>query len=78
MKTKETTKKPKRGRPPKNGVARVLGTYLAAGLQADLKAYARELSARKGAEVSHSDIVARAVKAYRPFRLWRKARLDGA
>lgn len=77
MKTTKTTTKPKLGRPPKNGIARVLGTYLAAGLQDDLKAYAREVSARKGAEVSHSDIVARAVKSYRPFRRW-KARLDGS
>jgi hypothetical protein len=79
---KKTPKKPaapkkRLGRPPKNGIARVLGTYLDAGLQADLKEYAREVSADEGAEVSHSDVVARAVKAYRPFRRW-KARRDGA
>lgn len=62
--------KPKLGRPPKNGVARVLGTYLDADLQGVLKEYARKVSADKGTEVSHSDIVVRAVKTYRPFRRW--------
>jgi hypothetical protein len=74
---KKTKKSPKMGRPPKNGAARVLGTYLAPDVQADLKAYARELSAAAGHEVSHSDIVARAVRAYRPFLRWRKARRGG-
>jgi hypothetical protein len=75
-----TTKKTKAriGRPPKHSAPRLLGTYLDAGLQADLKAYARELSAALGADVSHSDVVTRAVKAYRPFIRWRKARPDGA
>lgn len=78
-KTKTTKPKAVRiGRPPKNGAARVLGTYLAPDVQADLKAYARDLSADAGHEVSHSDVVARAVGAYRPFIRWRKARRDGA
>ena len=72
------TKKARIGRPPREGPPRLLGTYLEAPLQAELKAYARELSADVGADVSHSDVVARAVKAYRPFQRWRKARPDGA
>ena len=68
------TKTPRTGRPPKNGAARVLGTYLDANVQADLKAYGRELSAAAGHEVSHSDIVARAVAAYRPFVRWKARR----
>ena len=73
---KPKTPRGRGGRPPKNGVARVLGTRLAAPLQAELKAYARDL-AHDEPDISFSDIVTRAVQSYRPFRAWR-ARQKGA
>lgn len=75
---KMKTKPPKLGRPLKNGAPRVLGAYLPEDLQNDVKQYARERSAALGVEVSFSDIVARAVRSYRPFREWRKARPGSA
>lgn len=72
MKTPKKPAAPKRGRgrPRKNGVGRLdVNVGLSPALLAELDAYVLDL--RKTAPgVGRGDVVSKALRSYRPFRLW--------
>jgi hypothetical protein len=80
MKKKQKTKSkaptaPKRppGRPRKNGTGRIQsGAWLPADLTEQLDGYVRSLRPAEPGS-SRGDVLARALRAYRPFRLWLQA-----